>query len=220
MASKGAKRSRSDSYTPRAPPPGSRATSKGRAPSSELKFLDTALSFLFDSTTEVPATGQLNLIPQGAGESTRVGRKCVLKSVQLRGTMAFSPAAAASAAVAAYMWLVWDKQANSAAAAVTDVFTSNVANSLLRNMSNSERFVILKKWCWNFNSTAGVTTAYNAVRQDMEYYTKCNIPLEFSGTDGSIGTIKSNNVFLVAGGVGDDLVSFDGVCRVRFSDSS
>jgi len=35
-----------------------------RGTGGELKFLDTALSFNFDTTLEVPATGQLTLIPQ------------------------------------------------------------------------------------------------------------------------------------------------------------
>jgi len=49
---------------------------------AELKFFDTATSFSIDTSPEVPATGQLVLIPQGVTESTRVGRKCVIRSIQ------------------------------------------------------------------------------------------------------------------------------------------
>jgi len=63
---------------------------------AELKFFDTSLSFLFDTTGEVPATGQLVLIPQGVTESTRVGRKCVIKSVHLKGITQGVPGAAAT----------------------------------------------------------------------------------------------------------------------------
>jgi len=53
----------------------------------ELKFFDTAVSFDFDSTLEVPATGQWALIPQGDTQSTRDGRLAVIKSIQFRGTV-------------------------------------------------------------------------------------------------------------------------------------
>lgn len=188
-------------------------------PGAELKFFDTALDFMFDTSLEVPATGQLNLIPQGVTESTRVGRKCVLKSILMKGNMVFVPAAAATAAGIARLWLVLDKQANGAAAAATDVFTSIDTAVCLRNLSNSERFVILKKWMWTFNSPAGVTTAYNNVRRLFSFYKPCNIPLEFSSTTGAITELKTNNVFLMAGSDNvDDLVTFHGNCRVRFSD--
>jgi len=188
-------------------------------PNAELKFFDTALTFSVDATMEVPATGQLVLIPQGVTESTRVGRKCIIKSIEVKGTIADAPAAAANAASSAYVWLVLDKQCNGAAAAATDVFTSTAAQTALINLANSERFVILKKWVWSFNSSAGVTTAYNNTRREFEYYRRCNIPIEFSSTTGAITEIKSNNLFLLAGAVGgDDTSGVTGICRVRFSD--
>jgi len=77
--------------------------------SPELKFFDTALSFAIDTTVEVPATGQLSLIPQGVTQSTRVGRKATIKSIYLHGTAALVPAAAASPinwrASPKYLWV-------------------------------------------------------------------------------------------------------------------
>lgn len=191
-------------------------------PGAELKFFDTSLSFSFDATGEVPATGQLNLIPQGVTESTRVGRKCVLKSIMIRGIMTFAPSTAANASTNCFLYVVLDKQCNGAAAGVGDVFTSNLLPVAMHNLSNSQRFVILKKMKWNFSSQAGVTTAYNNVTKTMEMYKKCTIPLEFSSTTGAITELRSNNVFLLAGSdnTTDDLVSFAGTCRVRFSDGS
>jgi len=40
---------------------------------AELKNLDTALSFSFDTTGEIPATGQLALVAQGDTENNREG---------------------------------------------------------------------------------------------------------------------------------------------------
>lgn len=192
--------------------------SKGQGKSPELKFFDTDLDFAFDTTGEVPATGQLVLIPQGDTESTRDGRQCTIKSVQIRGTVSFVPAAAATAATVAYMYLVLDKQCNGGAAAITDVFTTNNMTRNHVNLANSDRFRILKKWVMTFNSPAGVTTAYNNVIKPIEFYKSCNVPLNFSSTTGAITEIRSNNIFLCAGAIGsDDAVGMAGNCRVRFT---
>jgi len=190
-------------------------------PGAELKFFDTTNSFTFDATGEVPATGQLNLIPQGVTESTRVGRKCILKSIQMRGIITFAPAAAAAAASTAYLYLVLDKQANGAAAGIQDVFTSTNLASAFHNLANSQRFVVLKKMKYTMAPSAGVTTAYNNSTRAYDLYKKCNIPLEFSSTTGAITEIRSNNVFLLAGtdGQSDDTISCVGVTRIRFSDN-
>jgi len=196
----------------------------GRFPpvGDELKFFDTALAFTFDATGEVPATGQLVLIPQGTTESTRVGNKCVITSINLKGNLLFAPGAAvAAASTIAYMWLIQDTQANGAAAAITDVFTGTNASTVFRNIANSNRFIILKKFVWNFTSQAGATTAFAQVIKNFNYYKKCNIPLKYSSTSGAITELKSNNIFLITGSINsDDTITMDGNCRVRFNDSN
>lgn len=187
---------------------------------AELKFFDTANSFLFDTTGEVPATGQLCLIPQGTTESTRIGRKCVIKSIQMRGRLLFTPGAATTGACTTHLYLILDKQANGAAAAATDVMTSTAFADSFHNLANSQRFVVLKAWHHTFNCTAGVSGAYNPMVKYLECFKKCNVPIEYSSTTGAITEIRSNNIFLLAGGDGngDDLVQFVGNTRLRFSD--
>lgn len=188
----------------------------------EQKFLDTTLSFTVDNTAEVPATGgQVNLIPQGVTESQRIGRKAFVKSIQLRARMILDPAAAADSAVNVYMYLLLDKQANGGPATVANVFTNTDLSNGLLNLNNSGRFIILKKWIYDFNIGAGVTTAYNNVVKHIEFYKKCNIPIEFDSTTGAITEIRSNNVFLIAGSTGvgqDDTVTVSGQWRIRFTD--
>lgn len=187
--------------------------------SAENKFFDTAISFTADITGEVPATGQLNLIPQGVTESQRIGRKCTLKSLQIRLNSFFDPAANNLPAIL-YLYVVLDTQANGAAAAVTDVMTSSVMGTALLNLANSDRFVILKRYTREFSLGAGVDGAYGAVSHTWNHYMKLNIPIEFSSTTGAIGEIKSNNIFLLAGSDGntDDLITVTGTARVRYSD--
>lgn len=193
----------------------------GNSRQQEKKFFDTALAFNFDATGEVPATGQLVLIPQGVTEQSRVGRACVVKSLQLRIHAGFAPGAAATASTNCWIYVVQDTQANGAAAAITDVLTTNNIATALLNLDNSQRFKILKKLKMTFNPGAGVTTAYNNVNVDKECYMKLNVPMDYSSTTGAITEIRSNNIFLLAGSdtTSDDTVTLDGNCRVRFTDS-
>jgi len=47
----------------------------------ENKFFDTSLTFDFQTTSEVPPSGQLALIPQGTSQNTRIGRKVTIHSI-------------------------------------------------------------------------------------------------------------------------------------------
>jgi len=195
---------------------GQAARDKGLVP--EKKFFDTSVGFTFDATGEIPATGQLALIPQGDTESTRDGRQCTIESITGRGYCLYQPGAAASATTIAYLYLVQDTQTNGAAAAVTDVFTSTNLAGALHNLANSKRFRILKKWRYTFTPPSGVTTAYNNVNKPFDFFKKVNISMEYSSTTGAIGEIKSNNIFLMAGtdSLSDDTVTFAGNFRLRF----
>lgn len=192
--------------------------------SPELKFFDTALSFTVDATAEVPATGQLSLIPQGVTQSTRVGRKATVKSIRVHGTIAMVPAAAATAASAYWIYVIQDTQCNGAAATVaggTGVFTSSSLAGANLNLANGGRFRILKKFQCALNSSAGVGGAMNNAIAIFDWYSRVNIPLEFDAAadTGVITTIRSNNIFLVAGAEGsDDTASVVGTCRLRFAD--
>jgi len=197
-------------------------------PAAELKFFDTSLNFQVDNTAEIPATGQLALIPQDSTQSGRDGNKAFIKSVKIHGIMNFEPGASAAASTVVYLYLMQDTQCNGTAATVADpnsgIFTN--ANLAIANMTiaNSGRFRILKKWCIPFSSTAGVTTAYNQLTMPFEFYKKVNIPMIYDASDpaGVLTSIRSNNLFLVAGtgGLSDDQVIVNGTCRLRFSDHS
>lgn len=188
---------------------------------NELKFFDTSISVAPTSTMAVPATGgQLCLIPQGTTEQQRIGRKCVIKSIQIRGLSKYVPAASTSGNLGCCLYVVLDKQCNGAAAAQTDVFTTSSPNTMMVNLANSDRFVVLKKYSWVAQSAAGIQTAFSNDSDRIEWYHKCNIPLEFSSTTGAITEIKSNNVFLLVGTDGADgaNITITGTARLRFSD--
>jgi len=190
---------------------------------NEVKFLDTALSFSVDSTMEpssTAATGMINFIDQGVGQSQRIGRMACIKSIQIRGTMTYTPAASTVGSALVTMYVILDKQSNAAGASISDIFTGSDANAALINMANSSRFTILSKKKFQFSSGAGVSAAYARQVKGWEFFHRCNIPLEFEGTGSGIGNIKSNNVFLAYGADtgADDLVVVTGNARIRFTD--
>ncbi len=194
------------------------------AAGKENKFFDTTLGFTIDITGEVPATGQLALIPQGVTESTRVGRKAFIKSIYIKVCLALLPAATANPSGVTEIYLCQDTQTNGAAAGVSDVFEGSVLSIAVRNLSNTTRFKILKKWkhLWNpHGAAAGDLT--NQTKQ-ITWFKKVNIPIEYSSTTGAISEICCNNIFLMAGAFQettssiDDLVNVTGVCRLRFTD--
>jgi len=186
----------------------------------EVKSYDIdPFTFSFDSTMELANIGVSSMlaIAQGTSGDTRDGRAIFVKSVQIRGTMNYAPAAGAVTGATAFMYLVLDSQANGAVPAVSEIFTSTAAETNHLLIANSGRFRILKRWIQTFNSPSGVTTAYNNVRKQIEFYKRCNIKVEYNTTGGALTDIKSNHLFLVAGSVGgDDLISFTGSIRLRF----
>lgn len=191
---------------------------------SERKFLDIALSATADLNGEIPATGgQICLIPQGVTQSTRVGRIATIKSVQFNGhfKLQSQPTVGCSAEVVHFV-LVLDKQANGAAASVTDLYTTSDMGIAMINMANSSRFTILR----HFRTTLQMVLSTNNTGEEVsgeskavKFYHKCNIPIEFSSTTGALTEIKSNNIFWMLGSsYTDDLVACAGTTRIRFDD--
>lgn len=191
-------------------------------PDAEMKFLDTALAFNFDNTAEVPVDC-LNVIIQNDTQNGRDGRKVVVNSIQLKGAILFSPGAAATNSVNIFLYLMQDTQCNGAAPTAsgdTGIMTGTNLATAYHNLSNGTRFKTLKRWKLSLNPAAGATTALNSVSRYIEGYLKCNIPIEYdaSAATGALTTVRSNNLFLLAGADGnsDDTASIVGSVRIRY----
>lgn len=201
--------------------PGTQAKAAAKLARQELKAFDTTLAFNFDSTGEVPATGQLSLVQTGDAFNNRDGAVIQVKSIQARGTVTFVPGAAATATTTVYMYIVQDRQANGAACAVTDVLTSSNLGVALGNVPNQYRFKILKRVVFNFTSPAGVSAAYNNASLPFDEYIKFPVPIEmrYTASTGAITDVASNNIFLLAGSDGnsDDSCALQGTARLRFT---
>lgn len=191
---------------------------------SELKFFDNTIN------VTTPAAGnvtQLLTIPQGVGQSERVGRRITVKAIvcNLTTYMNGTGVAAAIGMDRVRFVLVEDTQANGAACdwgTVSNGVFASASVDALRNLDNSARFRILKDWDLVLNCTAGVSGAWQYAAKSLNYYTKTNIKIEYdsSATTGAIGTIRSNNICLLAiGQTTTNGCNLSGTIRIRYSDA-
>ncbi len=196
------------------------------APREELKFFDVSFT-----DAVIIAAGDIiptfNAIPQGITESTRVGRKCTLRSVgvYLNATVPTINGATTGPPPAEVIRLIFfiDHQCNGAAATVTGVngFLESASFQAFRKLTNSTRFTTLMDRTYTMNYMAGIGIGsdadYAAVVQHDTMFKRVNIQLEFSGASGALAEIRTNNIgFLAISKFGDGGVQ--GVLRLRFSD--
>ncbi len=197
----------------------------------ELKFLDqdiddaivvTTGTIFLNSNTEA----SLVRIPEGNGESARIGRKLTIRSINWRFTVdvpetdgAANPANSDTIRLILYL----DKQANGAAAAVTDILESASFQSF-NNLANSKRFRTLMDRTYSINVNAGggngTTSDWAQTRIDDTFFAKVNIPIEYNNasTDGALATVRSNNIGLLAIS-GSGTGGLQSKMRLRYSDS-
>ncbi len=197
------------------------------ATARELKFLDTTKAFTAFTLAGTLFDDSLNHIAQGATESERVGRKVVLRSLQFRGTVQGGQATSTDETDNEYRIIVYcDKQANGAAATVTDILETAALHSFY-NLANVGRFRILYDHTKNLPYPDGIQTAagtFKLIAQDYKWEVNLRmaIPLEFDNTfaDGRIGTIRSNNIGIIGLSLTDSappLLAY--TARIRYSDA-
>lgn len=216
------KRSRWDQRTAKRRTPVYRA--RRAVPSSELKFLDTNQATEASATAGVIHSISLNFIAQGVTESERIGRKCSIVKVFLKGEVTLPPTATVGEADNTIRLIVYcDKQANGATAAVLDILET-ASPYAFRNLANSGRFRILYDNRWELSAQAvfGGTAAPTSVtlRRPFNIAKNLNLPIEFSGVGGTIDELRSNNIGVLS--VCEAALVLPTVrytARVRFSDS-
>lgn len=192
---------------------------------SELKFHDVTIAAAGISGAGI-INSSTNNIAQGVTESTRVGRKCVIKSFNWRysvnlpgqGEVA-APVSGDSLRIIVYI----DKQCNGTAAAVLDILETASLHSF-RNMANSGRFVFIMDKLHslsyqNMASESATNISMSQVIRNFTFYKKLNVPIEFNNVanDGSLATIRSSNIgaLLISQ---TSIIGLSSVVRLRFSD--
>lgn len=192
----------------------------------ELKFHDVDVD---QAAADISAgvilnTSSINLIAQGTQENQRIGRKCVVRSINWRGKLQLIANAGSVLASpeSVRLMVVLDKQCNGAAPTVTGVLESADHQSF-NNLANKSRFRTLSDKTYDMNAIAGAgngtaddTAAYDC---SFSFFKAVNLPLEFDSTAGAITEIRSNNLFiLMIGSTAFSSVELESKMRLRFSD--
>ncbi len=200
----------------------------GQGPHAELKFhdLDIDDAIVASTGTINPASASCVIIQQGTTESTRLGRKITIKSINWRWTITlpeFDAQDTPGPDDVLRVILFQDKQTNGATATVTGILESADFQSF-NNLANKSRFRTLmdRTYALNYQSLASdgaaVVSGAALTIQDS-FFKKCNIAIEYdnTATDGSLATQRSNNIAVLL--ISSSNVSrFASKMRLRFSD--
>ncbi len=190
----------------------------------ETKFHDLDID---DPTIAVNGTiSQVSCvtIAQGTTESTRIGRKIIVRHIGWKFNMLLpSAASAGSTSDTVRVILYLDKQTNGATATVTGILETDDYQSF-NQLANKSRFRTLMDRTYDLNSPSitdltGPSTNTSEFRIHDSLFKRLNIPIEYdnSFTTGVIGTMRSNNIgVLLLSHSG--FVTFESKMRVRFSD--
>jgi hypothetical protein len=172
-----------------------------RRGSPEKKFHDVDVD---DATISAAMTiNNLTVIPEGNGESERIGRKITITNIYWRYALELnSKTAIADTSDIVKVMLVQDTQTNGAQFAATDLLETDEWKSF-RNLANSKRFRVLysESFAMQIQGATPTGAAY-ATGEDVkivEGSRKCNITIEYdnSASTGAIATVKSNNLYWV-----------------------
>ncbi len=190
----------------------------------ELKFHDLDIDDAVIATGGNIAQDSCNIIAQGTTESTRIGRKCTIRSIHWRYDIFVPPTATlgnADDTIRVILYL--DKQTNGAVATVTGILESNDYQSF-NNLANKSRFRTLMDRTYNVFShgAAGGDTTVSSMQMEVseQLNLTVNIPIEYdnSATTGALTTQRTNNIgvlLLSRSGKGGFLSKM----RLRFADS-
>ncbi len=198
---------------------------RGRTAVTELKFHDLDVNDAVVAAAGTIAQVSCLTIAQGTTESTRIGRKVTVRSINWRFSIELPSAnSASSTSEVVRVILYQDKQTNGATATVAGILETDDFQSF-NNLANKSRFRTLMDRTYDLviptiTDLAGPTTNTGEFILSDSLFKKVNIPIEYdnSFTTGVIGTMRSNNIgVLLLSKSG--LAGFESKMRIRFSDN-
>lgn len=167
----------------------------------EKKFLDAAF------TTSPSATGTINtlaIIPQGDGESERIGRKAIITNILAHGFLEFTSSTNAQVGNRVRVMVVMDRSTNGLTFSAADLM--NIAGTAdidaFRDLSHVGRFDVLYNNLMTMNpsiSGDGTTNRVAGTVRNIAFNIKCCVPIEYdaSATTGAITTQQVNSLHLL-----------------------
>jgi len=155
----------------------------------EVKFVDNSVSLATAIGAATWTAGQLlNGLANGSDASTRVGRKVTLKSVLVRASAALAATSVGGSPLR--ILVVYDKQANATAPAITDILLADSFTSQ-NNLSNRDRFVTV------FDQITDTLSVNSNFSLSQTMFKRINMETMFNaGSAGTIGDITSGSLYL------------------------
>lgn len=191
----------------------------------EDKFFDVDLNAALAAISVIELKTNLAVIPQGTGESERIGRKIRISSIMVK--LLVNKVATSSVSDTGTMnkfEIVLDRQTNGVAyTTLLRLETDTIIR--FNNLANASRFSVLKsKDLLMQQQGAGPDGASNEwpemVRQ-VTFYKKCGIVIEYDNTlnTGAVSTQRINSLWFaqigLISGISDII---RGRCRIRYRD--
>lgn len=171
-----------------------------------------------------PTASALNVIAEGVTESTRDGRKIIMKSVRVQGAVyqaTKNDQDDATSPTTVKVYLIRDSQTNGTQMNAEDALTGTIMPFVQPNLKFGNRFTILASKTFVLKRLMGVTDAENKSSQagdtqTFDFYKKLNIPVNHTSTTASIANISDNSlhVIAIADTASDAYIKYD--ARVRF----
>lgn len=163
----------------------------------------------------------LNGCDDGATSTTRVGRSIIMTSIYIRWAGSFAATTAGTSPLR--LVVVYDRQSNAAAPAITDVFQIDQITSQL-NLSNNKRFQVLIDETVQELGTSGPSSWYREIYRDFTQKGRvAGLNTEFNNNSTAlIDSITSGSVYAYCWQNGNIITAAPThACysRIRFLDS-
>ena len=195
---------------------------------TEKKFFDTVIAdYAIQNAGHIHTTGLLGVIASGTGESQRIGRKILLKSIHIHASLRKEDSTVkADSSTVVRIIVGIDTQCNGVGPVVGDVLKLTnptvLPTNAFNNLSNKGRFIILKDKYFNLTSLCGAgngtTNDYGRAYKQFNYNRKLNIPINYSSTTGSISEIRDNVPFMIVSCLFDNDAAIHIHTRSRYTD--
>jgi len=179
----------------------------------ELKFCDIAATPTIPTSAAFATPILLTAIANGTDASGRIGRKITLKSLLIRWQLSLAATSVGGSPVR--VLVIYDKQANAQAPAITDVLLTDTFTSQ-NNLSNRDRFVTI------FDQITEPVSVQNNYACANVNYKGINLETIYNaGTDAAIGSIASGSIYLFVAQTGSTTIAapvFTFKSRLRYTD--
>lgn len=189
---------------------------------AERKYIDTAISVTVGTT---PTVTVLNALAQGTSDSTRIGGKIAIHSIEAH-LVVVSAAGTAQPATGdlCFTGLILDKDCKGAAPAVTAMYSGNFPPSAVRVAATMKRFKLLRSHTCPtmLMGTAPGTGSPANPPQGITMLKAFGPPLKvpYGGNAGTVADINQNGLFFICSTyLQASTCSMYGTIRVWYSDA-